>query len=148
MQPQTRVLGVDGLLYDNAGGVRDFDRDLLYYPKSVETAQTVDKSVVVNFGTIYIKYILALNFYFSTFGFYITVLLFFCINIKTLVDRRISRYCKLLSVIFEITVVNVHFYLFAYSVDDVVKSQIVFVAIRRLQRQIFCMSKGAQQNRT
>ena len=143
MQPQTRVLGVDGLLYDNAGGVRDFDRDLLYYPKSVETAQTVDKSVVVNFGTIYIKYILALNFYFSTFGFYITVLLFFCINIKTLVDRRISRYCKLLSVIFEITVVNVHFYLFAYSVDDVVKSQIVFVAIRRLQRQIFCMSKGA-----
>ncbi len=141
-------MGVDGLLYDNAGGVRDFDRDLLYYPKSVETAQTVDKSVVVNFGTIYIKYILALNFYFSTFGFYITVLLFFCINIKTLVDRRISRYCKLLSVIFEITVVNVHFYLFAYSVDDVVKSQIVFVAIRRLQRQIFCMSKGAQQNRT
>ncbi len=136
-------MGVDGLLYDNAGGVRDFDRDLLYYPKSVETAQTVDKSVVVNFGTIYIKYILALNFYFSTFGFYITVLLFFCINIKTLVDRRISRYCKLLSVIFEITVVNVHFYLFAYSVDDVVKSQIVFVAIRRLQRQIFCMSKGA-----
>ncbi len=141
-------MGVDGLLYDNAGGVRDFDPDLLYYPKSVETAQTVDKSVVVNFGTIYIKYILALNFYFSTFRFYITVFLLFCINIKTLVDRGISRYCKFLSIIFEITVVNVYFYLFAYSVDDVVKGQIVFVAIRRLQRQIFCMSKGAQQNRT